>query len=89
MMMNIVILVTLCAVVQAQEYDKTVHVHAQRVFKHAFNPSMFKWKNGDFGGINRFTYSYLPALKGLPDMPAWMKYKYSQRHSAGKYSGFQ
>ena len=65
--------------------EKVVHVHAQRVFRYAFNPSMFKWKHGDYGGINRFSYSYLPALRGLPDMPSWLKYKYSQRHSAGTY----
>jgi len=63
--------------------DKVVHVHAQRVFRYAFNPNMFKWKQGDYGGINRFSYSYLPALRGLPDMPTWLKYKYSQRHSSG------
>ena len=64
--------------------DKVVHVHAQRVFRYAFNPNMFKWIQGDYGGINRFSYSYLPALRGLPDMPTWLKYKYSQRHSSGK-----
>ena len=26
--------------------DKVVHVHAQRVFRYAFNPNMFKWKQG-------------------------------------------
>ena len=70
----------------ASASEKVVQVHAQRVFRYAFNPSMFKWKNGDYGGINRFSYSYLPALRGLPDMPTWLKYKYSKRHSAGKYS---
>ena len=60
-----------------------VHVHAQRVFKYSFNPSMFRWSHGDVGGLVRYTYSYLPSLEGLPDMPTWMKYKYSQRHKAG------
>ena len=60
-----------------------LNIKAQRVFRYAFNPSMFHWKHGDYGGINRYLYSYLPALTGLPDMPGWMKYKYSKRHSAG------
>ena len=70
----------------ASASEKVVQVHAQRGFRYAFNPSMFKWKNGDYGGINRFSYSYLPALRGLPDMPSWLKYKYSQRHSAGAFN---
>ena len=61
-----------------------VHVFAQRVFRYSFNPSMFKWSHGDLGGVVRYSYSYLPSLEGLPDMPTWMKYKYSQRHKAGK-----
>ena len=50
----------------------------------AFCPNICTVKKGDYGGINRFSYSYLPALRGLPDLPTWLKYKYSQRHSSGK-----
>lgn len=95
MMMNIFLLIGLAVTTKAQNNDpvdtfntKVVHVHAQRVFRYAFNPMLFQWEHGDFGGINRFSYSYLPALKGLPDMPSWMKYKYSKRHSAGNLTDF-
>ncbi len=52
-------------------------------FRFAFNPKLFLWSDGNYGGVARFTYSYRPSLAGLPAMPSWMKYKYSQRHSAG------
>ena len=85
MTMNIFPLLLTWLLVEAEELipQVEVHVHAQRVFKYSFNPSMFRWSHGDLGGVVRYTYSYLPALEGLPDMPTWMKYKYSQRHKAG------
>ena len=87
MTMNIFPLLLTWLLVEAEELipQVEVHVHAQRVFKYSFNPSMFRWSHGDLGGVVRYTYSYLPALEGLPDMPTWMKYKYSQRHKAGKF----
>ena len=45
---------------------------------------MFLWNEGDFGGISRFSYTYEASLKGLPDMPDWLKYRYSNRHKAGE-----
>lgn len=60
-----------------------VSIHAQKVFRFAFNPNLFSWKNGNYGGLTRHAYSYRPSIKGLPDMPYWMRYKYSKRHSAG------
>ena len=54
------------------------------VFRYKFHPNMFLWKEGDFGGISRFSYTYEASLKGLPDMPDWLKYRYSNRHKAGK-----
>ena len=49
---------------------------------------MFLWKEGDFGGISRFSYTYEASLKGLPDMPDWLKYRYSNRHKAGMKKDF-
>ena len=88
MTMNIFPLLLTWLLVEAEELipQVEVHVHAQRVFKYSFNPSMFRWSHGDVGGLVRYTYSYLPSLEGLPDMPTWMKYKYSQRHKAGNLS---
>lgn len=63
---------------------KTVTIHAQKVFRFAFNPNLFEWKNGNYGGVSRYAYSYRPSLHNLPEMPRWMKYKYSDRHSAGE-----
>ena len=48
---------------------------------------MFLWKEGDFGGISRFSYTYEPSLKDLPDMPDWLRYRYSNRHKAGDLIG--
>ena len=53
------------------------------MFRYKFHPNMFLWKEGDFGGISRFSYTYEASLKGLPDMPDWLKYRYSNRHKAG------
>ena len=61
---------------------KPVQQSRQQVLR-ANCPNIYTGKQGDYGGINRFSYSYLPALRGLPDMPTWLKYKYSQRHSSG------
>ena len=60
-----------------------VFIHPYKVFRYKFNPKMFVWPNGDFGGISRFSYSYVASLSGLPDMPDWLNYRYSKRHSAG------
>lgn len=87
MMMNIFTLLLALLAYQPINGQK-IDVYAQRVFRYAFNPNMFTWQHGDYGGINRYTYSYLPALKGLPDMPTWMKYKYSKRHSQGIFAIF-
>ena len=57
------------------------------VFRYKFHPNMFLWKDGDFGGISRFSYTYEPSLKDLPDMPDWLRYRYSNRHKAGKMIG--
>jgi hypothetical protein len=55
------------------------------VFRFAFNPSLFQWKNpeGQVSG-DHSTFAYRPSISGLPDMPYWMRYKYSHRHKAGK-----
>ena len=62
-----------------------VAIHSQKVFRFAFNPNLFGWSS--FGGtqqsVTRYHYTYRPSLKGLPDMPYWMRYKYSHRHKAG------
>ena len=90
--MNIfpLLLTTLLVKAETEAIPKIhVNVHAQKVFRYSFNPSMFKWAHGDFGGVVRYSYSYLPTLEGLPDMPLWMKYKYSQRHKAGKLYAVQ
>lgn len=65
-----------------------VAIRSQKVFRFAFNPNLFGWSS--FGGttqesITRHLYTYRPSLKGLPDMPYWMRYKYSHRHKAGKH----
>ena len=63
-----------------------VAIRSQKVFRFAFNPNLFGWSNsaGAQEGVSRHLYSYQPSLKGLPDMPYWMRYKYSHRHKAGK-----
>ena len=62
-----------------------VAIRSQKVFRFQFNPNLFGWSS--FGGtqqsVTRYHYTYRPSLKGLPDMPYWMRYKYSHRHKAG------
>ena len=58
-------------------------IPSSRVFRLAFNPKMFHWVNGDYGGLERPSYRYTPSLRGRVIMPDWMEYKFSQRHKAG------
>ena len=62
-----------------------VAIRSQKVFRFAFNPNLFGWSNPEAvqGAVTRHMYTYRPSLKGLPDMPYWMRYKYSHRHKAG------
>ena len=60
-------------------------IRSQKVFRFQFNPNLFGWSNleGAQESVSRHQYTYQPSLKGLPDMPYWMRYKYSHRHKAG------
>ena len=62
-----------------------VAIRSQKVFRFQFNPNLFGWSGaeGTQEGSSRHLYTYQPSLKGLPDMPYWMRYKYSHRHKAG------
>ena len=62
-----------------------VALQSQKVFRFQFNPNLFGWSNPEAvqNGNSRHLYTYQPSLKGLPDMPYWMRYKYSHRHKAG------
>ena len=62
-----------------------VAIQSQKVFRFQFNPNLFGWSNPEAltNGNTRHLYTYQPSLKGLPDMPYWMRYKYSHRHKAG------
>ena len=62
-----------------------VAIQSQKVFRFQFNPNLFGWSNPEAlqDGNSRYLYTYQPSLKGLPDMPYWMRYKYSRRHRAG------
>ena len=62
-----------------------VAIQSQKVFRFQFNPNLFGCSNpeGHHNGNSRHLYTYQPSLKGLPDMPYWMRYKYSHRHKAG------
>ena len=62
-----------------------VAIQSQKVFRFQFNPNLFGWNNPEAhqDGNSRHLYTYQPSLKGLPDMPYWMRYKYSHRHKAG------
>ena len=64
-----------------------ISIPTKRVFKYSFNPNKFHWSEGNYGGIDRPTYKYTPALSGSPDLPAWIRYRYSQRHKAGYIYG--
>ena len=61
-----------------------ITIAAKKVFRFAFNPNLFLWPEGNYGGLDRPHYRYTPFLKDQADMPEWMEYKYSQRHKAGK-----
>ena len=68
-----------------------VVIQSSKVFRFAFNPHLFGWyHNHNSAGTSpaprTAIYSYRPSLKGLPDMPYWMRYKYSHRHKAGNLS---
>lgn len=41
-----------------------------RVFKIDFEPSMFEWSEDK----NYWQFIYRPSIKGLPDLPEWIKY---------------
>ena len=60
-----------------------VAIRSNKVFRFAFNPNLFGWPSGTPKTTSQHLYSYQPSLKGLPDMPYWMRYKYSHRHKAG------
>ena len=62
-----------------------VAIRSQKVFRFQFNPNLFGWSNPKAltDGNSHHLYTYQPSLKGLPDMPYWMRYKYSRRHRAG------
>ena len=62
-----------------------VAIPSQKVFRFQFNPNLFGWSNleGMQESASRHQYTYRPSLKDLPDMPYWMRYKYSHRHRAG------
>jgi hypothetical protein len=64
-----------------------VAIRSQKVFRFQFNPNLFGWSNleGAQDSVSRHQYTYQPSLKGLPDMPYWMRYKYSHRHKAGTF----
>ena len=64
-----------------------VAIRSQKVFRFQFNPNLFGRSNleGAQENFSRHQYTYQPSLKGLPDMPYWMRYKYSHRHKAGMY----
>ncbi len=56
----------------------------RRVFRFAFSPSLFQWKTPDGQSVgDQSSFAYRPSISGLPDMPYWMRYKYSHRHKAG------
>ena len=57
-----------------------VSIPSRRVFRFTFHPQLFSWKHGPNPGRG---YTYRPSLKGLPDLPDWMRYQYSPRHRAG------
>ena len=62
-----------------------IAIQSQKVFRFQFNPNLFGWSNPKAltDGNSHHLYTYQPSLKGLPDMPYWMRYKYSRRHRAG------
>ncbi|TRY79421.1 hypothetical protein TCAL_06010 [Tigriopus californicus] len=58
-------------------------IPSNRVFRIAFNPTLFFWSEGNFGGVERPVYRYTPSLQGKASLPNWIHYKYSERHKAG------
>ena len=60
-----------------------VSIPSRRVFRFTFQPNLFAWKSGGNRRHGGVPYTYRPSLRGLPDLPGWLKYKYSHRHKAG------
>ena len=61
-------------------------IPSERVFRFTFQPGLFAWPSSSSSTKSAEEgkkYRYRPSLRGLPNLPNWMRYKYSRRHKAG------
>uniref|UniRef100_A0A0K2T7J1 Epsilonsarcoglycanlike [Megachile rotundata] n=1 Tax=Lepeophtheirus salmonis TaxID=72036 RepID=A0A0K2T7J1_LEPSM len=65
---------------------------AQKVFRFAFSPRMFDWRdnelvvengNSDSSSSSNSRIEYEPSLQGKPDLPNWIHYTYSEKQNLG------